>query len=108
MQPENIQTKPQLYQSTKHLAPDDLIFVCEEVFLSVIRCIAASDKVVLNYEVDNTDVLSRPNLLVITQANIACFVGVNFFDNHICWGGQGRIIVTHGLSQECLHLLEGQ
>ena len=80
---EDIQTQPQLYHYTGHLAPDDLIFVCEEVFIRVLRCVAASDKVVFNYEVDNAAVLSHPNILVITQANIDHFVGANCFDNHI-------------------------
>ena len=49
LRPEDIQTQPQLYQSTVHLAPADLIFVCEEVFLRVLRCVAASYEVVFNY-----------------------------------------------------------
>ena len=49
----------------------------------VLICVAALDEVVFKYEVDNADVLSHPNILVITQANIARFVGVHHFDDHI-------------------------
>ena len=106
--PDDIQTQPQLYQSTGHLAHTDLIFVCKEVFIMVLICVAASDEVVFNYEVDNSAVLSHVSLLVITQADIARFVGVDCVDNHIVRGGQGGIFVTHEPSQECLHLIEGQ
>ena len=57
LRPDNIQTQPQLYQSTGHLAPADLIVVCEEFFLRVLRCVAALDEVVLNDEVDDADVI---------------------------------------------------
>ena len=80
---DNIQTQPKLYQSTGHLVPSDLIFVCEEVFLRVLRCVYASDEVVFNYGVDDASILSHPNILVITQADIARFVGVDCFDIHI-------------------------
>ena len=46
MRLEDIQTQPQIDQSTGHLAPVDLIYVCEEVFLRVLRFVAALDKVV--------------------------------------------------------------
>ena len=47
LQPDYIQTQPQNFQSTGHLAPADLIFVSEEVFLMVLRFVAALDEVVL-------------------------------------------------------------
>ena len=108
LRPDDIQTQPQLDQSTGHLAPADIIFVCEEVFLGVMRCVAGSDEVVINDKFYNTDVLSHPNILMIAQANIARFVGVDCFDNHIGRGGQGVFSIAHETSQECLHLIEGQ
>ena len=47
------------------------------------RCVAGSDEVVINDKFYNTDVLSHPNILMIGQANIARFVGVDCFDIHI-------------------------
>ena len=86
--------------------PSDLIFVCEEVFLRVLRCVYASDEVVFIYGVDDASILSHSNILVITQADISRFVGIELFDNHIGRCGQGGIFVTHESSRECLHLLE--
>ena len=63
---------------------------------------------IFNYEVDDADVMSHPNVLMITQADIACFVEVDCFDNHIGRGGQGGIFVTYEPSRECLQLLVGQ
>ena len=57
LRPDNIQIQSQLYQSTGHPAPAYLIVVCEEVFLRVLRFVAALDKVVLNDEVDDADVI---------------------------------------------------
>ena len=108
LRPENIKTQPQLYQSTGHLALTNLIFLFEYVFLRYLRRVAASDEVVFNYEVDDADVLSHPNILVITKSKIARFFGVDCFDNHIGRSGQGGIFVTHELSRECLQLLKGQ
>ena len=73
--PTNIQTQPQIYQSTQHITPTDLIFVYKEVFIRVLICVSDSDEVVFNYEVDDAVVLSHPNLLVITQADISRFRG---------------------------------
>ena len=76
LRPDNIQTQPQLDQYTEHLAPVDLIFVCEEVFLRVLRCVTIWDEVVFNYEVDDTAVLSHPNLLMITHAKFSVLLGL--------------------------------
>ena len=95
LRPDDIKTQPQLDQSTGHLVPADIIFVCEEVFLGVMRCVADLDEVVLNYEADDTTLLSRPNLLMITQAYIARFFVVDCFDNHIGRGGQGVFFIAH-------------
>ena len=77
-------------------------------YLRDLICLAASDEVVFNYEVDDAAVLSHLNILVITQADISRFVGIELFDNHIGRCGQGGIFVTHESSRECLHLLEWQ
>ena len=77
LRPEDIQTKPQTDQSKGHLVSANLIFVCEELFPRVLRYVAAFDEVVFIYEVDDADVLIHPNMLMITQANIARFVGVD-------------------------------
>ena len=53
------------------------------------RCISASNEVLLNDEVDDSAVMSHTNLSTITQSDIARFVRVDFFDNHISRGGQG-------------------
>ena len=95
LRPDDIQTQPQIDQSSGHLATADLIFVCEEVFLGVLRRVAASDEVVLNDEVDNTYVLSYSNLLMITQADNALFGEVKGFDNQIGRGGQGGFFIAH-------------
>ena len=61
----------------------------------VLICVAALDEVVFNDEVYDTAVLSHPNLLMITQAEITRFVGVDCFDNHIGRGGQGGFSIAH-------------
>ena len=76
LRPDDIQTQPQLDQFTRNLAPADLIFVYKEVFLCVPRCVAASDEVVFNDEVDDTDVLSHP----------ICFDDYTIRHCPFCWG----------------------
>ena len=93
LRPDDIQTEPKLYKSTGHLAPAGLIFVCEEVFITVVRFVAALGEVVFNYKVDDAAVLSHLNLLVITQAEIARFIWVNCLDIYI-----GRVARVEFLS----------
>ena len=86
--PDDIKKQLQLDKFTGHLATADLIFVCEEVFFGILRCVAALDEVVFNNEVDDVDVIPHHDLFMITKSNIARFFGVDFFDNHISRGGQ--------------------
>ena len=101
LRPNDIQTLTQIDQYTGHLVTTELIFVCEEFFLAVLICVAPSYEVVRNDEVDNAAILSHPNLMMITQDYIPCFVGVDCFDNHIGRGGQGGCCVAHKPSREC-------
>ena len=62
---------------------------------------------VLEDEVQGTAELPVPYLLMIDQADVARFIGVNCFDNHVRGFGSDGIIITKYPSGTCLHVIEG-